>query len=86
MDIEGLGDKLIEQLVDRHLVATPADLFRLEEASLSELERMGSKSAQKLLLAIEQARHTTLPRFLFALGIREVVKPRPWRWLCTLVS
>ena len=72
MDIEGLGDKLIEQLVDRHLVATPADLFRLEEASLSELERMGSKSAQKLLLAIEQARHTTLPRFLFALGIREV--------------
>ncbi|MGL4205226.1 MAG: NAD-dependent DNA ligase LigA [Aeromonadaceae bacterium] len=72
MDIEGLGDKLIEQLVDRHLVTTPADLFRLDETTLSELERMGSKSAQKLLLAIEQARHTTLPRFLFALGIREV--------------
>ena len=72
MDIEGLGDKLIEQLVDRGLVATPADLFRLDETTLSELERMGSKSAQKLLQAIEQARHTTLPRFLFALGIREV--------------
>lgn len=72
MDIEGLGDKLIEQLVDRHLVETPADLFALDEATLSGLERMGSKSAQKLLLAIDKARTTTLPRFLFALGIREV--------------
>ena len=72
MDIEGLGDKLIEQLVDRHLVETPADLFALDEATLASLERMGTKSAQKLLLAIDKARTTTLPRFLFALGIREV--------------
>ncbi len=72
MDIEGLGDKLIEQLVDRGLVDTPAALFTLEESTLAGLERMGEKSAQKLLLAIDKARMTTLPRFLFALGIREV--------------
>lgn len=72
MDIEGLGDKLIEQLVDRGLVKTPADLFRLTSAQLAGLERMGSKSAEKLVAAIANARETTLPRFLFALGIREV--------------
>lgn len=72
MDIEGLGDKIIEQLVDRHLVETPADLFALDESTLASLERMGTKSAQKLLLAIDKARMTTLPRFLFGLGIREV--------------
>ena len=72
MDIDGLGDKLIEQLVDRALVETAADLFCLQEAELAGLERMGSKSAQKLLLALDQARETSLARFLFALGIREV--------------
>ncbi len=72
MDIEGLGDKLIEQLVDRKLVATPASLFMLDEENLAGLERMGTKSAQKLLQAIDKARMTTFPRFLYALGIREV--------------
>lgn len=72
MDIEGLGDKLIEQLVDRKLVETPASLFLLDEKTLAGLERMGAKSAQKLLQAIEKARMTTFPRFLYALGIREV--------------
>ena len=72
MDIEGLGDKLIEQLVDRGLVTTPVDLFRLNSETLCQLERMGSKSADKLIAAIHKARQTTLPRFLFALGIREV--------------
>ncbi len=72
MNIEGLGDKLIEQLVDRHLVETAADLFMLDEKTLADLERMGSKSAQKLLISLDKARVTTLPRFLFALGIREV--------------
>lgn len=72
MDVEGLGDKLIEQLVDKGLVKTPADLFLLDESALLGLDRMGSKSAEKLLLAIDKARVTTLPRFLFALGIREV--------------
>jgi DNA ligase (NAD+) len=72
MDIQGLGDKLVEQLVDRDWVNTPADLFALQAAQLATLERMGDKSAQKLQSAIESARRTTLPRFLYALGIRDV--------------
>jgi DNA ligase (NAD+) len=72
MDIQGLGDKLVEQLVDRDWVNTPADLFALPAAQLATLERMGEKSAQKLQSAIESARRTTLPRFLYALGIRDV--------------
>ncbi len=72
MDIDGLGDKLIEQLVDRGLVRNVADLYHLTQEQLCALERMGEKSAQKLLGAIEKSRQTTLPRFLFALGIREV--------------
>jgi len=72
MDIEGLGDKLIEQLVEQDLVQSPADLYGLEVKQLAELERMGEKSAAKLVQAIDRSRDTTLPRFLFALGIREV--------------
>ena len=72
MDIEGMGDKIVEQLVDCNLVRTPADIFLLEPQALANLERMGSKSAEKLVAAIKRARSTTLPRFLFALGIREV--------------
>ena len=72
MDIQGLGDKLVEQLVDRDWVKTPADLFALQAAQLATLERMGEKSAQKLQTAIESASSTTLPRFLYALGIRDV--------------
>ncbi len=72
MDIQGLGDKLVEQLVDGNWVKTPADLFSLRADRLAELERMGEKSALKLQSAIESAKHTTLPRFLYALGIRDV--------------
>jgi len=72
LDIQGLGDKLVEQLVDRDWVRTPADLFDLEPAQLETLERMAEKSAQKLSAAIDAAKHTTLPRFLYALGIRDV--------------
>jgi DNA ligase (NAD+) len=72
MDIQGLGDKLVEQLVDCDWVKTPADLFSLQADRLAALERMGEKSAQKLQSAIEAAKHTTLPRFLYALGIRDV--------------
>ena len=72
LDIQGLGDKLVEQLVDRDWVRTPADLFALETAQLATLERMGEKSAQKLQAAIAAAKHTSLPRFLYALGIRDV--------------
>jgi DNA ligase (NAD+) len=72
MDIQGLGDKLVEQLVDSDWVTTPADLFSLQADRLATLERMGEKSAQKLQAAIESAKHTTLPRFLYALGIRDV--------------
>ncbi len=72
LDIQGLGDKLVEQLVDRDWVRTTADLFALRAQQLSELERMGEKSAQKLQSAIEAAKHTSLPRFLYALGIRDV--------------
>ncbi|MBT9432738.1 NAD-dependent DNA ligase LigA [Candidatus Sodalis endolongispinus] len=72
MDIDGMGDKIIDQLVERELVKTPADLFRLNKESLSRLDRMGTKSAQNLLEALEKARQTTFARFLYALGIREV--------------
>jgi DNA ligase (NAD+) len=72
MDIEGLGDKLIEQLVEQGLVESPADLYALTLEQLSELERMGEKSAANLVQAIQKSRETTLPRFLFALGIRDV--------------
>ncbi|HEY7377993.1 MAG TPA: NAD-dependent DNA ligase LigA [Steroidobacteraceae bacterium] len=72
MDIEGLGTKLIDQLVDAALVRTPADLYGLTAAKLAELERMGEKSAQNLVQALERSRKTTLPRFLLALGIPDV--------------
>ena len=72
MDIEGLGDKIIEQLVDQQLVKTPADIFRLDMPALVGLERMGEKLALKLLKSIEDSKQTTLPRFIYALGIREV--------------
>lgn len=72
MDIEGLGDKLVEQLVDRAIVRTPADLYKLGIVKLANLERMGEKSAVNLLAAIEKSRHATLARFIFALGIRTV--------------
>ena len=72
MDIDGLGDKLIDQLLDRDKVDTVADLYRLTLADLESLERMGRKSALNLLASIERSKTTTLPRFLFALGIREV--------------
>ena len=72
MDIEGLGDKLVEQLVDRGLVEDVADLYTLDQATLAGLERMGEKSATNLVAAIEKSKNTTLERFLYALGIREV--------------
>ena len=72
MDIEGLGDKIVEQLVLQELVKSPADLYTLTVEQLTELERMGEKSAEKLVEAIKKSRDTTLPRFLFALGIRDV--------------
>ncbi len=72
LDIEGLGDKLVEQLVDQGLVTTPADLYTLTVDTLAGLERMAEKSATNLVEALERSKTTTLPRFLFALGIREV--------------
>ncbi|SUT85471.1 NAD-dependent DNA ligase LigA [Actinobacillus ureae] len=72
MDIDGVGEKLIEQLMDRELVHTPADLFKLDHTTLMRLDRMGKKSAQNALNSIEKAKNTTLARFLFALGIRDV--------------
>ena len=72
LNIEGLGSQLIEQLVDQGLVRTPGDLFRLTLPALLDLERMGERSATKLLAAIEKAKATTLERFLYALGIPEV--------------
>jgi len=72
LDIQGLGDKLVDQLVERDWVRTPADLFDLQQAQLATLDRMGEKSAQKLHTAIASAKHTSLPRFLYALGIRDV--------------
>jgi len=72
MDIEGLGSKLIDQLVDDDLVKTPADLFQLTLEQLSGLERMAEKSARNILESLAKSKATTLKRFLFALGIRDV--------------
>ena len=72
LDIDGMGTKLIEQLVALDRLHTPADIYRLEKNELVALERMGDKSAEKLLSAIERSKETTLPRFLYGLGIREV--------------
>ncbi len=72
MDIEGLGDKLVEQLVDAVIVKTPADLYKLGLLAMVNLERMAEKSATNLLAAIEASKVTTLARFIFALGIRNV--------------
>jgi len=72
MDIEGLGDKLVDQLVEAGLVHSPADLYGLSVETLAGLDRMGEKSARNLVEAIEKSRQTTLARFIFALGIRNV--------------
>ena len=72
MDIEGLGDKLIDQLVERDLVHDPSDLYRLGLEDYAGLDRMGEKSAQNLMDALERSRETGLARFIYALGIREV--------------
>lgn len=72
MDIDGVGDKLIEQLVEREFIHTPADLFRLTQETLVSLERMGEKSAQNALDSLERSKQTTLARFIFSLGIRDV--------------
>jgi len=75
MNIDGLGDKLVDQLVDENVIHTPADLYRLSADgvnTLAKLERMAEKSAQNLIEAIEKSKHTTLARFIFALGIRHV--------------
>ncbi len=72
MDIEGLGDKLVEQLVDENVIKSAADLYSLSKEKLSGMERMGDKSADNLIGALEKSKSTTLPRFIYALGIREV--------------
>ncbi len=72
LDIEGMGDKVIEQLVEHERVKSPADLYALTLEQLTQLERMGEKSATNLLAAIEKSKRTTLPRLLYGLGIREV--------------
>jgi len=72
MNIEGLGDKLVDQLVDENLIENAADLYSLTAAQLASMERMGEKSANNLILALEKSKAVTLPRFVFSLGIREV--------------
>lgn len=72
LDIDGMGDKVVEQLIDKELIESPADLFRLTASAMTMLERMGMKSATKLVAAINVAKETTFSRFLYALGIREV--------------
>ncbi len=72
LDIEGLGEKIVDQLVDLNLVRTPADLYHLGFTALANLERMGDKSADNLIQAINKSRNTSLARFIFALGIRHV--------------
>ncbi len=72
MDIDGLGEKLVDQLVDQQLVATPADLYRLDAKTFARLERMAEKSAANLVKAIDRSRGTTLARLIYALGIRNV--------------
>jgi len=71
-DVDGLGDKLVEQLVDENLVTTPADLFNLTEVDISTMDRMGVKSAKNLIAALDKAKHTSLAKFIYGLGIREV--------------
>lgn len=72
LDVDGLGEKVIEQLVDREMVETPADLFKLSAGIITVLDRMGPKSAQNVVDALNKSKETTLPRFLYSLGIREV--------------
>ena len=72
MDIEGLGDKLVDQLVELGLVATPADLYALDQSQIESLDRMGPKSAENLVAALGTSKDTTFARFIYALGIREV--------------
>ncbi|HEY1773494.1 MAG TPA: NAD-dependent DNA ligase LigA [Gammaproteobacteria bacterium] len=72
MDIEGLGDKLIDQLIENELVETPADIYKLDVKTFADLERMGEKSAQNLVDGIEKSKSTSLARFLYALGIPDV--------------
>jgi DNA ligase (NAD+) len=72
MDIEGLGEQLVEQLVDKEIVTTPADFYHLELSTLAELDRMAKKSAQNVIDALEKSKATTLARFIYALGIRHV--------------
>jgi len=72
LDVDGMGEKIIDQLVDKEYVKTPADLFRLSAGLLTGLDRMGPKSAQNVVDALNKAKETTLARFLYALGIREV--------------
>ncbi len=72
LDVDGMGDKIIDQLVEKEYVKNPADLFRLTAGKLTGLDRMGPKSAQNVVNALEKAKETTLARFLYALGIREV--------------
>jgi DNA ligase (NAD+) len=72
MDIEGLGEQLVEQLVDKHIITTAADLYKLGLTSLAELDRMADKSARNVLNALEKSKSTTLARFIYALGIRHV--------------
>ena len=71
LDIDGLGDKIVDQLVDRELIKTPADLFILKQGHFESLERMGPKSAKNLVTALNEAKATTLDKFLYSLGIRE---------------
>ncbi|QCJ69657.1 DNA ligase [Providencia heimbachae] len=72
MDVDGMGDKIIDQLVEKEYVKTPADLYQLSAGKLTGLDRMGPKSAQKVIDALEKSKQTTLARFIYALGIREV--------------
>jgi DNA ligase (NAD+) len=72
LNIEGLGTKLIDQLIDKDIVKTPADVYRLRAKQLEDLERLGEKSAQKLVAAIEKSKQTTYARFLYGLGIANV--------------
>ena len=72
MDIDGMGDKVVEQLIDKELIKTPADLFGLSASAITMLDRMGMKSATNLVNALQEAKQTTLAKFLYSLGIREV--------------
>jgi DNA ligase (NAD+) len=72
LDIEGLGDKLVDQLVEANVIRTLPDLYKLGLVGLASLDRMAEKSAQNLLAALEKSKQTTLPRFLYGLGVRHV--------------